>query len=42
MPFSMDAKKFGALLSAAALSVAMLWATVQPSVAGPFNIFPEK
>lgn len=41
MPFSMDAKKFGSLLSAAGLSVAMLCATVQPSVAGPFNIFQK-
>ena len=41
MPFSMDAMKFGALLSAAALSAAMLCATVQPSVAGPFNIFQK-
>ena len=39
MPFAMNGSKYGARLSAAALTVAMVCAGAQPLSAGPFNMF---
>jgi len=42
MPKSTDIIRYGSAIAAAGLAVAVLVATVQPSGAGPFNIFKNK